>query len=479
MTVAAEKLSRKTKLLYGAGDFGFSLTTTVIGVLYAIFLTDVIGIPARYAAGVFLIGRIWDFVNDPLMGFISDRTRSRWGRRRPFLLFGFIPFAAAYALIWIDYTDWSIFATVEQAIAGRISGGPEAAFGITALIFFAGSYIIYETMATLVYMPYFALTPELTLDYDERTDLTTYRMFFSIFAGLIGFVVPFILIDSTTPESASSVLMIGIAFGIASALPLLLTFFGTRERAEFSRQEQIGLLPSLKAAFGNRIFIFTMFIFLFSWAALNLVQSMLLYFVKYRLDMEPQFDLIAGTVFVTAMLTLPIWEWLSRKFDKRRAYIFGMVFLSVVLTVLAFINPGAGTTVIMALAFLAGIGVAAVHVLPWSMIPDAVEVDELETGNRHEGMYYSLVTLLRKIATAIALPSMLWILDASGFVSNAPTQTPEATRAIIGLTGPGPALFMFAGILFAVFYPLSRTEHAEIRQKLTEKRARAAGTPGS
>ena len=119
-----------------------------------------------------------------------------------------------------------------------ITGGPEDAFGITGLIFFAAAYIFYETLATLVYMPYFALTPELTLDYDERTDLTSYRMFFSIFAGLIGFVVPFMLIDGTTPENAPTILMIGIAFGIASALPLLLTFFGTQEREEYRHQEQ-------------------------------------------------------------------------------------------------------------------------------------------------------------------------------------------------------------------------------------------------
>jgi GPH family glycoside/pentoside/hexuronide:cation symporter len=299
-------------------------------------------------------------------------------------------------------------------------------------------------------------------------------MFFSILSGLVGFVVPFLFIKETTPENAPTVLAVMIAFATVSALPLLLTFFGTREREEFIQQSQEGLISSLKAAFRNKTFVFTMFIFLFTWAAINLVQSMLLFFVKYRLGRESDFDLIAAAVFVTAMLTLPIWEWLSRKFDKRRAYIFGMVFLSVVLTWLAFVNPDAGMGLILTLCVLAGIGVAAVHVLPWAMIPDAVEVDQLETGNRHEGMYYSLVTLLRKIATAIALPSMLWILDGSGFVSNATTQTPEATKAIIGLTGPGPALFMFLGILFAIFYPLSRDEHAKVRQEIAEKGSGAA-----
>jgi len=470
-----EKLSRKTKLFYGAGDIGFSLTDTTIGVLYVIFLPDMIGIPAKYAGWIFLIGRLWDFINDPLIGYISDRTRSRWGRRRPFLLFGFIPFGLAFSLLWIDYTQWDLFSRLQSVVQGAISGGTEEAFGITALIFYASAYIIYETIATLVYMPYFALTPELTLDYDERTDLTTYRMFFSIFAGLIGFVVPFELIGSTTPDNAPKALMVGIAFAAASALPLLFTFFGTKERPEFSQQEQPNLMKSLKAALGNRIFIFTMFIFLFTWAAINLVQSMLAFFIEYRLGREGDFSIIAGTVFVTAMITLPLWEWLSRYYDKRKAYIIGMIFLSAVLTFLSFINPEVDMFVILLLAFLAGIGVSAVHVLPWAMIPDAVEVDELATGNRHEGMYYSLVTLLRKVATAIAIPSMFWILDASGFVSNSPVQTPEATRAIIWLTGPAPSIFMFIGILFAIFYPLSREDHSKIRQQLDHTRESSFG----
>jgi GPH family glycoside/pentoside/hexuronide:cation symporter len=444
-----EALPTKTKILYGAGDFGFSLTDTTIGVLYAIFLTDVVGIRAGNAAWVFLIGRIWDFVNDPVMGYISDRTRSRWGRRRPYLLFGFIPFAIAFTLLWI-----------KPPLTG------EAAL----VAYYAFAYVLYDAAATAVYMPYFALTPELTLDYDERTKLTSYRMFFSIIAGLVAFTVPLAVIGRMRPENADKVLMIGAIFGLASALPLLLTFFGTRERPEFQTQSTQPIMESLRAAFKNRPFVFAMFIFLFTWAAVNLVQSMMLFFLKYRMNLEDESDLIMGTVFVTALLTLPFWEWASRNTDKRKSYIGGMVFLSVVLTILAFLSPDAGMTFVLLLAFLAGIGVAAVHVLPWSMIPDAVEWDEYETGRRHEGMFYSLVTLLRKVASAIAIPSMLWILEASGFVSNAPTQSDSAIKAIIGLTGPGPAFFMFLGIFFALFYPLSRERHSQIRKELEGRR---------
>ncbi len=123
---------------------------------------------------------------------------------------------------------------------------------------------------------------------------------------------------------------------------------------------------------------------------------MLLYFLKYRMNLEAESDLVAGTVFVVALLTLPFWERASRHWDKRVAYIAGMVFLSAVIITLIVISPSWGLTLVLILAALAGVGVGAVHVLPWAMMPDAVEWDEWATGQRHEGMFYSLVTLLRK-----------------------------------------------------------------------------------
>ena len=445
-----DTLPRKTKILYGVGDLGFSLTETIIGILYGIFLTDIVGLQPGYAAAAIFVGRSWDYINDPLIGYLSDRTRSRWGRRRPFLLFGFIPFAIAFILLW-----WK----------------PPIATNVGLVIYYAFAYLFYDAAATFVYMPYFALTPELTPDYDERTALTSYRMAFSILGGLIAFTVPLAIIGRMRPENADRVLMMAIIFGIVSALPLLLTFFGTREREEFQRQSQPKLKESLRAATKNRPFMFAVGIFLFTWTGLNIVQNMLLFFLKYRMNLEAESDLVAGTVFISALFTLPIWEWASRKWDKRRAYIAGMVFLSAVMITLIMVDPSWGLGIVFFLAGLAGIGVAAVHVLPWSMIPDAIEVDELETGERHEGMYYSLVLLLRKVASSIAIPMTLLVLDWSGYVSNAYVQSPRAVKAIQALIGPVPSVFFIAGITFALFYPLSRKKHAEIRKQIEDTKS--------
>ena len=449
----SNKLSRRTKVLYGAGDIGFALTDTTIGVLFAIFLTDVVGLAPGLAAAAVFIGRSWDYINDPLLGYLSDRTRTRWGRRRPFLLFGFLPFALAFAALW-----WK----------------PPFQSQIGLAAYYALAYLLYDAAATLVYMPYFALTPELTPDYDERTALTSYRMAFSILGGLIAFTVPLAIIGTMRPENASRVFSTGVLLGLLSALPLLLTFFGTRERPEYAQRAQPALRASLRAAASNRPFCFAAGIFLFTWTAIEIIQAMLLYFLKYRMNLEAESQFIAGTVFIAALLALPFWELASRRWDKRIAYIAGMVFLSGVMITLIVIEPGWGLGIIFALAALAGIGVGAVHVLTWAMIPDAIEWDELATGERHEGMFYSLVTLFRKVASSIAIPLTLLALEWSGYVSNAPVQSPSAVRAIQLMIGPVPSLFLCAGIIFALFYPLGRERHAQVRAELAQRQSSGA-----
>jgi GPH family glycoside/pentoside/hexuronide:cation symporter len=449
--IVSNRLSRRTKLVYGVGDTGFSLTSTILGAYFAIFMTDVVGITPGVAAVAVFIGRSWDYINDPLFGHISDRTRTRWGRRRPFLLFGALPYALTFTMLWWR-PPW------ENVLA--------------LAIYYAVAYILYEASATLIYMPYFALTPELTSDYDERTALTTYRMFFSILGSLLAFTIPLAIVGSFTPENAPKVLTMGLVFGIAAALPLFLVFFGTRERQEYMEQEQPSLRQSLRAARQNRPFVLGLIIFLFTWVSVEIVQAMLLFFIKYVVQREPESDLIMGAIFVTAILALPIWEWVSRRWSKRWAYIAGIAFWAVVQLVLITVNPATGLALILFLCVLAGIGVAAAHVLPWSIIPDAVEWGEWQTGERYEGIFYSLVTLTRKVTTSIAIPLALLLLEFTGYVPNAPQQPANALWGIRIAIGPIPAALLCIGILFAFKYPLTREQYAQVAQELESRRVK-------
>jgi GPH family glycoside/pentoside/hexuronide:cation symporter len=450
-TAAPKRLSRWTKFFYGIGDTGFSLTSTIVSTYLLIFLTDIMGVPAGLAGIPLLVGRSWDWINDPFVGHVSDRTRTRWGRRRPFLLFGALPFALAFAVLWWR-PPWENIAAV--------------------VAYYAIAYVLFEAAATFVYMPYFALTPELTSDYDERTSLTTYRMFFSILGSLIAFTVPLAIIGTFEPQNAPRVLTMGVVFAIVSALPLLLTFLGTRERQVYMELKQPGLLQSLKAAWQNRPFVSSLGIFLLTWICMDGVQLVLLYFLKYWLRREGESDLIMAVIFVTAILALPLWQWVARRWSKRWAYVAGVAFWAVMQILLVTVTAATSLPVILLLCFLAGVGVAAAHVLPWAIIPDAIEWDEWKTGERHEGMFYSLATLMHKIALSLAVLVVPLVLEFTGYRPNVAEQAPGVLWGLRILMGPIPAVLLCVGILFAVRYPLTRERYTQIVQELEGRRGR-------
>jgi GPH family glycoside/pentoside/hexuronide:cation symporter len=438
--------------MYGSGDLGFSLTSTIVGVYFAIYLTDVVGVSPGIAAIAFFIGRTWDYINDPLFGYISDRTRTRWGRRRPYLLFGPIPFAIVFTLLW-----WK----------------PPIQGDVALVVYYSIMFVLYDTAVTMIYMPYTALTPELTSDYDERTSLMSVRAFFSIVGSLLAFTIPLMIVGSMSPENAPNVLLMGFSFAIISAIPLYVVFFGTRERPEFMNQKKPGLFEALRASLQNRPFIFSAGIYLFTWLTVDFLQFILLYFIKYVVEREAINWAIMLTIFGIAIIALPLWTWISRRYDKRLAYIAGMIFFAVVLLILINVTPATPLYLILILCVLAGIGVSAAHVIPWAIIPDAVEYGELKTGKRYEGMFYSLISLAQKVASSIAIPLGLLVLGSTGYIPNSATQPPRAILGIRIVTGPIPAAMICIGILFAVLYPLGREGYSKIALELEEKRSAA------
>ena len=446
-----KKLSTITKILYGTGDFGYSLNNSIIAAFFPIFMMDVVGISPALAAAALFIGRSWDYINDPLVGYFSDRTRTRWGRRRPFLLFGALPFALTFILLWIK---------------------PDFVTSTTGLvIFYAAAYMIYEASATLVYMPYFALTPELTQDYDERTQLTSYRMLFNIIGGLTAYTVPMLIVGSMIPQNADRVVVMAAVLGLMAALPYLLVFFSVRENQEYADQERPTLKESLKAARRNKPFIFAAFIYLFTWIVIILLETNLMFYIKYVLHREAQSTLVMGTIFISAIFALPFWNWISKKGNKRKAYIIGVAFWAVVMCLLILVQPETPMWILMIMCVLAGIGLSAGQVLPWAIIPDAIEWDEYQTGERHEGVFYSLITLMGKIANSVAVPLSLLLLEFTGYVSNAEVQPTSALTGIKIMIGPVPALLLMSGIVFAIFYPLSREKYSQIVTELEKRRA--------
>jgi len=448
------------KIAYGAGDSGFSLTSTALALVYLDFLINVVGLDPRLAGISIGVGRVWDAFNDLFIGTLSDRTRSRWGRRRPYLLFGAVPFGVAFVLLWL------VPPTDEQTLLA---------------IYYTALYIVFDTTFTLVNVPYIALTPELAPTYDGRTSLHSYRMAFSIGLGLVGAIAPLAIVDAIAGPGASpearraAYTLMSIILAVASVIPIYITFAATRERPEYQTLPTPALRESFRIAASNKAFLIAAGVYLLTWLPIDLIQFVLVFLIRdtFRLGSVER-DTIFVLIFGVAILALPLWVWLSRQWDKKRAYQLGMAFLAGVLIALSFVSPGM-TGVIFLLAVLAGVGLSAAHAIPLAILPDTIELDELRTASRQEAAYYSIVTLIQKLVGAVTIALTGTLLAASGYIQGATpgaiiAQPESALNTIRTLTGPLPAAFFIAGIVLVTFYPISRERHARIVQALERKR---------
>ncbi len=451
------------KAIYGAGDSGFSLTSTALALLYLDFLVSVVGLDPRLAGISIGLGRLWDAFNDLLIGTLSDRTRSRWGRRRPYLLFGALPFGLSFILMW-----------VVPAISNQTM----------LLLYYTAMYVLFDTLFTLVNVPYIALTPELAPSYDDRTSLHSYRMAFSIAFGLVGAVAPLALVDAIAGPGASgparhqAYLVMAAILGIASVLPIWLTFAVTRERPEFQNLPAPGLVESFRIAVSNKAFLIAAGVYLLTWMPIDLIQFILVFLIRdyFGLDSQAR-DLIFLLLFGVGVLALPLWVWVAHRLDKARAYQLGMVFLAAVLVMLSFM-PSGRVNLVFLLAALAGIGVSAAHAIPLAILPDVIDWDELRRAYRQEAAYYSVITLIQKFVGAATIAITGWLLAANGYIAGADrigaAQPASALAAIRFLAGPLPAVFFVAGIVLVSFYPISRARHARILDLLERRRAQRA-----
>lgn len=446
MVMKSNKLKLHQKILFGAGDLAGCLSNTIIGFFYLYYLTDVVGLRPAYAGAAILIGRFWDAVTDPMIGNISDRTNSKWGRRRIYLLFGSIPLGLTFFLLWIVSSNWS---QLEMFVYSTLA------------------YIMHMTALTSVMVPYQTLTAEMTTDYDERTSLTAYRMFFSIIGGLVAVILPKMIIDGYSSEIKGFLIM-SIFFSIIIGVAPIFPFLGGKERGKpikssFSIKNDIGLI------WKNRPFRLILLMFLMTWTSINLLETMFMYFFKYWLKMDNQFEIIVGLIFIIAALFIPVWVKLSSKLGKRKAYMLGIGFLGVCVIAIIFIQSGMIiTTYIMAI--LIGIGISAAHVIPHSIIPDSIDYGQLQTGEQRQGMYYGILTFIQKIGTASAIGLSGLILDYMGYVPDT-VQTKQVLWTIRFLLGPIPGILLLIGIICIYFYPIDRQEFQEMILQISTTRS--------
>ncbi len=456
-TPRSEKLSLWTKAAYAIGDLGNSAGPgTIVPFWYLYFLTNVAKLDPALAGVSILLGKLWDAVNDPLIGALSDRTRTRWGRRRPYLLWGAVPFGVTFALLWIV---------------------PPIQNQLLLCLYFGIVYILFDTAFTLVGCPYNALTPELTLDHDERTSLLTYRMAVSIVAGLlVAFLLGQVVFPAFPDDEQAAFLAVGIVCGALFVPPLLITFIGTRERAEFQVEQAPNPLVGLRYVLRNVEWRYALAMDLLGWMPVDIAAAVFPFFLVYWVGMtEGDANLVLGVILLSATLFLPVINWLSRRLEKKTAFMIATASWAVIMLSILLVPPGSVTLAYL-LAALTGLGVASAHLLPTSMITDVLEVDELMSGKRQEGIYAGFSVFVRKLSTGLVLAMIGPVLALAGYVEGAAAQTPSTLTAIRLVISLIPAVLLVIACIVAWFYPLTRQRHADILRELAQRRS--AGRQG-
>lgn len=450
-----------TKIGFGMGDIYGGGSMLIVGSLYLIFLTDVVRLNPALAGVVLLLSKGWDAVSDPLMGVISDRTRTRFGRRRPYFLAGVVLIFLSFVLLWTPVHF--------HAEAARF-----------AFVLFA--YLFFSTVITTVMIPYNALAAELTLDYRERSSLVSIRMAFSMGSTLVCAVVPLAVVNAL-PSKSSGYLVMGAIFGLFFALPYIATFFTTKERPEFQMDQPRLSLRTFMEPFKVRAFRNVIFMYLFAFLAIDIVEAIIIYFMTYYVGKGGETNLLLGTLLVLQLVAIPAYTYLMKHRSKRTAFIVGAAIWLALSFVSFAIGPGLPLFAYFLFAGAVGVGMGGVIVSIYSIFPDIPDVDELVSGARREGIYSGMTTFLRKLSSALALFLLSQAIALSGYLppvetvvngvtKSVPQTQPEAFIVVLRLLfALLPALLVGICLISAVRYPLSPAVHEELKGILSRRRA--------
>jgi len=453
-----ERLPFGIKFAYGMGDLGTAITAALKSFFLLFFLTDVARLDPFAAGSILLITKIWDAVNDPLVGWLSDHTRTRWGRRRPWLLFGAVPFGILFFMMWI-VPPWG---------------------GVALFLYYTVVGLLMDTAYTVINVPYTALTPELTRDYDERTSLNSWRAAFSVIGSILAAGLHPVIVGQFGDVRMGYIVSMAI-WSIVSSIPPLVVFFATRERPESmegnAATDDLSIFEQMKIVFANRPFRFVVTLYLFSWLALQLTAAVLAYYMTYYVGQPERLPLVLVAIQGSCFIFVFVWTAISKRLDKRIVYLIGATIWIVAQMALFFLTPEQ-SHLLIPLAIFSGAGVATAYLIPWSMMPDVIEYDEWETGERREGIFYGFMVFLQKIGIALAIWFVGVALGWAGYITPtdavpAPVQSEAALNAIRLFVGPVPALILFVSLFIAWFYPISRDAHARMREAIAERRAQS------
>ena len=457
-----DRLSRKTKLGYGIADLGGNLLFTVAGFYFLNFLVDSLGLAAGLAGTALFIGTIWDAITDPAMGYISDRTHTRWGRRRPYMATGAVLLLIFMVLMFTDpglREDRQLFVWVVV---------------INCLL---------NTAYTLVNIPYSALAPELTADFHERTVLNGYRMSFAVVGTLVGAgaVVPLVNLFGGTVTGWT---ITGGILGAIMAASMLTTVLTVKEQLGAPVKKQTRIIKSYAEVLTLKPFLLAVIPWACHITGVTIIQANLRFFYKHIYENEGMFQVALLFLLVVSLAFIPVWVRVSKKLGKKRCYNTGMLIVAAMVLIFVSIGPLLPIWFSFVIMALAGVGFSTQYAIPYALVPDVVEYDFAENGARREGVFYGMWTFSSKLGRALAIGMSGWILAAFGYIEASvtvsdPVQNALALTGIRILVGPVPAFFFVAGVIILSFYPITKDVYDQILVKVRAREEENGSEGGS
>jgi glycoside/pentoside/hexuronide:cation symporter, GPH family len=446
----------KEKLAFALGDFGNNLAMTAMSFYFIFYVVNVAGLTPFLAGIIYWVTRSIEAVTDLLMGIVSDRTKSRFGRRRIYLLVGAVPMGLSFLFLWF------IPSTGQMGL----------------FFYYLAVMLLFNLILSLVTIPYNSLMPELSQNYDERTSISGYRMGFSFLGNLVAAAGVAVIVDNIYPGRASypiSYPVMGIIFGAITTIMILICFWGTKERIHSDTDIKLGknFWHELRTLWQVREMRLMIIMFVLNQVGVDVFMGMIIFFLKDVMQLPDNLTSILMAVpLIIAVASVPLWVFLGEKYGKRRAYIIAAFFYLIPLLMVMIAPPGQLAIVII-IAVLLGVGSSATQVLPWSMLSDVIEFDELQNGSRREGLFMGMTQLSYKVTSALVVLLATSLIGIFGYVENNPmgVQPASALLAIRLILGVGTAFFYLMAALVARILPLTKERFDEVKRLIEERKA--------
>lgn len=444
MTTTEFKTSTKTRIMYSLMSLGVATPAEAVAGIIAFYIVDVKNLPTEWFATFWFFYTIYNAINNPLLGFMSDRTRSRWGRRIPYVLFGGLPYAAAFALLFTAPFD-----------------GKDDPLGL--LIYFGAAIVIWETCYTAFATGYYGLLPEMFGDYRERTDVAAKMNIFQTVALVLGAAMPPLLADMLGWSGMATVLAVISVIAIYTGYPALF------ERADLKTDTSFPFMQALRYTFANRSYLTAAGAQMMRFVATGTLQTGILFYLKYSLKVDESLGtVILGIAFLVAMISLYPWRnWVANKLDSRRTLMIANAIMILGIVPMGF-SPSINFT--YAAAVILGVGLGGLVLIGDIIMAEVVDEDEVKTGHQRAGMYFGMSGFLITLSGLIVSSVFGLVMPAFGYNTLLDVQPPSVDLGFrIFLTVPTSIGFLLA-IFLLWLYPLHGKRLAEIKETLKNKR---------